>query len=141
MRNIVINGVKSQDEGLVVRTGPSGMNIRAMKYWLCAETGVECGDDRDNFKLVIAEPLEAEEATSNRKNQISIFLEENGGPGVQHIGLHTNDIVRSVGETKKSCNDVEYYVTPESYYESVGFNRIFQFIWILYGSNHWLSYK
>jgi 4-hydroxyphenylpyruvate dioxygenase len=121
MKNIRIN--KEENSGLIVRTGKSGMNIRAMKYWLCAETGVESKEpinDHQNFKLVISEPLEDDPFNNeSAKNQISIFLDENNGPGVQHIGFHTDNIINSVRETKTNCNQVEYYVTPDSYYENV----------------------
>ena len=109
-------------DGLVVRTGSSGMNIKVLKYWLCAETGVHSSPDQQHstFNLVISEPLvtdeqeeETEEEDSKTKNQIDIFLEANGGPGVQHIGLHSSDICATVAESKAEC---DYFVAPDSYY-------------------------
>lgn len=130
MKNIRIN--KEENAGLIVRTGKSGMNIRAMKYWLCAETGVELKqpiNDHQNFKLVISEPLEDDPFNNeSAKNQISIFLDENNGPGVQHIGFHTDNIVNSVRETKNNCDQVKYYVTPDSYYDNVEIILKFSFL-------------
>ncbi len=52
-------------------------------------------------------------------NQISVFLKENNGPGVQHIGLYTPDILKSVEISKKQNQGVNYYVPPDSYYTEV----------------------
>ena len=61
--------------------------------WLCREQGVHSGhtDEARNFKLVLAEPL-ARAADSHVNN----FLRDHGGPGLQHIGLATADIARTV---------------------------------------------
>lgn len=84
-----------------------------------------------DFKFVISEPLDNDNVSDaelgsknsdeqkNGKNQISIFLEEHDGPGIQHIGLHTTDIVKSVQTSKLECNNVKYYQTPDSYYTNV----------------------
>lgn len=53
------------------------------------------------------------------KNQIAIFLDEHNGPGIQHIGLHTCNIVDSVRSSKDGCDSVSYYATPDSYYDNV----------------------
>ena len=120
--------------GLDVRTGSSGMNIKAIKYWLCAETGVQFESksslpesEVNSFKFVISEPLDDTEEISEiskdepkNKNQISIFLEEHNGPGIQHIGFHTPDIFESVRRSKENCNQIKYYATPDTYYQSVG---------------------
>jgi hypothetical protein len=129
MKYFRINGENDENGGLNVRTGSSGMNIKAIKYWLCAETGVEFdkphatpSSESNSFKFVISEPLEGDNDVTNRnsnKNQISIFLDEHNGPGIQHIGLHTPDIFKSVKASKENCNQIKYYVTPDSYYQSV----------------------
>merc|ERR1739844_788965 len=64
-----------------------------MSEWLCTEKGSQTNTqmgDR-NFKLVLAEPLE--EATDSHVNR---FLFLNPGPGIQHIGLCTDNIQQSV---------------------------------------------
>ena len=56
-----------------------------------------------------------EPAVSRRKSQIDENLEFYGGPGVQHIALATNDIIRTVDAMRAA--GVEFLVTPDSYYE------------------------
>lgn len=113
-----------ENNGLIIKTGKSGMNLKVINYWLCAEAGVEFKNDNEHidnsFKFVIAEPFKEDTVDSSsvekKKNQIAIFLEENEGPGIQHIGLFSNDIVRSVEDSKKNNLDIKYYETPEGYY-------------------------
>jgi 4-hydroxyphenylpyruvate dioxygenase len=64
------------------------------------------------FKLPINEPAEGK-----RKSQIEEYLEFNGGPGVQHIALATEDIVSTVGALKE--RGVRFLETPDTYYEDV----------------------
>ena len=56
-----------------------------------------------------------EPAISKRKSQIDEYLEFYGGPGVQHLALNTNDILRSVDHLQ--AMGVQFLVTPPSYYE------------------------
>src|SRR5256886_10998418 len=58
-----------------------------------------------------------EPAVGKKKSQIEEYLEFYGGPGVQHIALASNDIVRTV----ESLQDrgVRFLTTPETYYEDV----------------------
>ncbi|HSW37555.1 MAG TPA: 4-hydroxyphenylpyruvate dioxygenase [Candidatus Saccharimonadales bacterium] len=56
-----------------------------------------------------------EPAPARKKSQIDEYLEFYGGPGVQHIALATNDIVRSVGEM--TARGVQFLDTPDSYYD------------------------
>jgi 4-hydroxyphenylpyruvate dioxygenase len=62
------------------------------------------------IKFPINEPAEGK-----RKSQIQEYLEFYNGPGVQHIAILTEDIVKTVGILKK--NGVEFLSTPDSYYE------------------------
>jgi hypothetical protein len=113
---------REENNGLIVRTGDSGMNLKAIRYWLCAETGVEFKNHEEStdFKFVISEPLEEENnKKGTNRNQISIFLEEHEGPGIQHIGLHTPSIVESVQQSKRNNHQVKYYATPDVYYDTV----------------------
>ncbi len=59
-----------------------------------------------------------EPAVGKRKSQIDEYLEFYGGPGVQHIALATNDIVRAVREMR--ARGIEFLDTPDSYYEELG---------------------
>ena len=56
-----------------------------------------------------------EPAAGRQKSQIDEYLEFYGGPGVQHIALATNDIVRSVERMKAA--GVQFLETPDSYYD------------------------
>ncbi|WP_127529561.1 4-hydroxyphenylpyruvate dioxygenase [Paenibacillus kobensis] len=64
----------------------------------------------DKIKLTIIEP-----AAGEKKSQISEFLEYNKGPGVQHIALLTEDILRTVENLQKS--GTEFLYTPDMYYD------------------------
>jgi 4-hydroxyphenylpyruvate dioxygenase len=59
-----------------------------------------------------------EPAVGKKKSQIDEYLEFYGGPGVQHIALATNDIVRTVTEMRRA--GVEFLSTPDSYYDELG---------------------
>jgi len=62
------------------------------------------------IKFPINEPAEGK-----RKSQIQEYLEFYGGPGVQHIAILTEDIVKTVGILKEK--GVEFLNTPDSYYD------------------------
>jgi 4-hydroxyphenylpyruvate dioxygenase len=55
-----------------------------------------------------------EPAVAKRKSQIDEFLEFYRGPGVQHLALATNDILRTVDVMR--AEGVEFLDTPDSYY-------------------------
>ncbi|XP_069138960.1 hemolysin VllY-like [Argopecten irradians] len=82
------------DDGFVINTTDIGLRLKAMEYWHCAETGITTPSQSDGvntIKFVIAEAL-----PDQGPNQVATFLREHGGPGIQHIGLHTPDIVTTV---------------------------------------------
>ncbi|XP_030310734.1 4-hydroxyphenylpyruvate dioxygenase-like protein [Calypte anna] len=64
-------------------------------------------------KLVLAESL-SEDGT----NQVDTFLEQHGGPGIQHVGLHTTDIV----STTKALQQwgAQFFTPPATYYSHGG---------------------
>ena len=62
------------------------------------------------IKFPINEPAEGK-----RKSQIEEFLEFYNGPGVQHLAILTEDIVRTVSILRK--NGVEFLSTPSTYYD------------------------
>src|SRR3954470_5363753 len=66
-------------------------------------------DGEGKIKFPINEPAEGK-----RKSQIDEDLEHFGGPGVQHIALLSDDIVRTV-ETLQE-RGVNFLSTPETYY-------------------------
>lgn len=64
------------------------------------------------IKFPINEPAEG-----RRKSQIQEFLEFYKGPGVQHIALLTNDIVKTVSQLR--ANGVDFLHVPDTYYEEL----------------------
>jgi 4-hydroxyphenylpyruvate dioxygenase len=69
-------------------------------------------DGSGKIKFPINEPAEGK-----RKSQIEEYLEFNGGPGVQHIALQTEDIVGTVQALKE--RGVVFLDTPDAYYDDV----------------------
>ncbi|HWB66786.1 MAG TPA: 4-hydroxyphenylpyruvate dioxygenase [Mycobacteriales bacterium] len=70
-------------------------------------------DGHRKVKFPLNEP-----ALGKRKSQIDEYLEFYGGPGVQHIALETDDIVRAV--TGMRAAGVEFLTTPDTYYAELG---------------------
>ena len=66
----------------------------------------------DRIKFPINEP-----AGGKKKSQIDEYLEFYGGPGVQHMALATDDIVRTVSSLR--ARGVEFLSTPTSYYDAL----------------------
>jgi 4-hydroxyphenylpyruvate dioxygenase len=67
-------------------------------------------DGVGRVKLPINEP-----AKSRKKSQIDEYLEFYRGPGVQHMALQTDDILRTVAELRS--RDVQFLRIPDAYYE------------------------
>ncbi|NLR80752.1 4-hydroxyphenylpyruvate dioxygenase [Chitinophaga eiseniae] len=63
-------------------------------------------------KFPINEPAEGK-----KKSQIEEYLDFYGGPGVQHVAIATNDIVKTV--TELQARGVEFLTVPSSYYETL----------------------
>jgi 4-hydroxyphenylpyruvate dioxygenase len=66
--------------------------------------------NHDKVVLPINEP-----ADGRRKSQIEEYLDFYGAPGVQHIALHTPDIVQSVRAL--TARGVRFMDVPDEYYE------------------------
>jgi len=64
------------------------------------------------IKFPINEPAEGK-----KKSQIDEYLEFYDGPGVQHIAIATDDIIKTVRDLKS--RGVEFLRVPHTYYESV----------------------
>jgi 4-hydroxyphenylpyruvate dioxygenase len=67
-------------------------------------------DGDDKIKLPINEPAEGK-----KKSQIDEYLEYYRTPGVQHMALSTEDIVRTVTDMTKA--GIEFLRVPTTYYE------------------------
>jgi 4-hydroxyphenylpyruvate dioxygenase len=73
--------------------------------------------------IVVADPTEVIKMPINRpaaglrKSPIEEFVEYYSGPGIQHIAMYTDDIVKTVGLLQK--NGVEFLEAPSTYYEDL----------------------
>lgn len=67
---------------------------------------------RGRIKFPINEP-----ARSRRRGQIEEYLDFYNGPGVQHIAMATNDIIKTVSALRE--NDVSFLRVPQTYYDSL----------------------
>jgi len=64
------------------------------------------------IKFPINEPAEGK-----RKSQIDEYLQFHNGPGVQHIALRSDDIIKTVSRLKE--NGVTFLRVPKTYYDEV----------------------
>lgn len=69
-------------------------------------------DGHDRVKFPINEP-----AQGRRKSQIDEYLEAHRGPGVQHIALHSRNIIETVSLLKRQ--GIEFLRTPPEYYRDL----------------------
>jgi 4-hydroxyphenylpyruvate dioxygenase len=67
-------------------------------------------DGEGKIKFPINEPAEG-----RRKSQIAEYLDFNSGPGVQHVALQTEDVVRTVEALQE--RGIDFLRTPATYYE------------------------
>lgn len=58
-----------------------------------------------------------EPADGKKKSQIEEYLDFYQGPGVQHIAIETDNIIKTVGELRR--RGVEFLHVPDNYYEDV----------------------
>lgn len=59
-----------------------------------------------------------EPAKGLKRSQIDEYLDYYHGPGVQHIALHTSDIVETVGWLRQQ--GAEFLAAPKAYYDNLG---------------------
>ncbi|RAK03116.1 4-hydroxyphenylpyruvate dioxygenase [Larkinella arboricola] len=64
------------------------------------------------IKFPINEPAEGK-----KKSQVEEYLDFYGGPGIQHIAVETDDIVKTVTELKS--RNVEFLKVPDAYYDDL----------------------
>jgi 4-hydroxyphenylpyruvate dioxygenase len=64
------------------------------------------------IKFPINEP-----ADGKKKSQIEEYLDFYNGPGVQHIAIATDDIVKTVSELRR--RGMEFLYVPDNYYENI----------------------
>uniref|UniRef100_H3DQ24 4-hydroxyphenylpyruvate dioxygenase n=1 Tax=Tetraodon nigroviridis TaxID=99883 RepID=H3DQ24_TETNG len=113
-----IDSGEDVDEGFVINQEGIGLRLTAMEYWKCSKAGITLpllNKKEPDCKFVIAESLPEEETG---RNQVDIFLEKHRGPGIQHVGLYTKDIV-STAKTMAAAG-VQFFSPPFAYYTKVG---------------------
>lgn len=81
----------------------SGSGLRSIVMW----------DPVSHVKFATNEPLRPH----FRESQIAKFVEDNGGPGVQHVAFAVDDILWSVEELKR--RGVDFMGTPKAYYQAL----------------------
>ncbi|KAI8854055.1 Glyoxalase/Bleomycin resistance protein/Dihydroxybiphenyl dioxygenase [Chytridium lagenaria] len=69
-----------------------------------------------DYDEVVKMPIN-EPAPGKKKSQIQEYVEYNGGPGVQHIALHTEDIITAVSNL--TSRGVDFLSIPDTYYENL----------------------
>lgn len=67
-----------------------------------------------NYDETLKAPIN-EPADGKRKSQIKEYVEYNGGAGVQHIALNTNDIIQSIRNLR--ARGMNFLVIPDVYYD------------------------
>jgi 4-hydroxyphenylpyruvate dioxygenase len=81
----------------------SGSGLRSIVMW----------EPNSGVKFATNEPLRPH----FRDSQIAKFVDDNGGPGVQHIAFAVDDILWSVEELRR--RGVDFMETPKSYYQAL----------------------
>lgn len=84
-----------------MKKGPRGSGLKSIVMW----------DPESKIKLATNEPLRPFFFDS----QINVFVQQNGGPGVQHIALRVPAIIPVVDELTR--RGVQFLATPPTYYE------------------------
>jgi 4-hydroxyphenylpyruvate dioxygenase len=87
----------------VAKSRASGSGLRSIVMW----------DPESGVKFATNEPLKP----FYRDSQIAKFVDDNQGPGVQHIAFAVSDILFSVEELRRL--GVEFLATPKSYYNDL----------------------
>nr|XP_039260424.1 4-hydroxyphenylpyruvate dioxygenase-like protein [Styela clava] len=116
---LFINKNDEVNEGFKVEHGPMGMRLKAIHG--IDQFAPKCTGDFSSdmyiapVKFVFGEPL-----SSSTSDQISTFLEEHRGMGIQHIGLGTRNILEAVNHFKQL--GASFVAPPIEYYHDM--NRI-----------------
>lgn len=76
--------------------------------------------DHHAVKFTLVEPVTGvvSRHLQEESNQVTCFLHEHSGPGVQHVAFHTDDILSSVARLEKA--DVRFIAAPPEYYQHPG---------------------
>ncbi|NWX39989.1 HPDL protein, partial [Steatornis caripensis] len=104
-RRFLLNPREKPGEGYVLGGQGVGMLLLALQS--------AQGPPAHSCKLVLAESL-----SENSTNQVDTFLEQHGGAGIQHVGLHTTDIVATTRALQHG--GVRFFTPPATYYSHGG---------------------
>ncbi|KAM8816692.1 4-hydroxyphenylpyruvate dioxygenase [Rhynchonycteris naso] len=97
-------------------------NLQFHRFWSVDDTQVhtEFSSLRSivvtNYEESIKMPIN-EPAPGRKKSQIQEYLDYNGGAGVQHIALRTQDIITSIRHLKQ--RGMEFLSAPSTYYKQL----------------------
>lgn len=72
-------------------------------------------NSNESIKMTILEPGPVK--PGKKKSQVQEFNEFNAGPGIQHIALHTSDIISAVRTLRR--RGVDFLSVPDNYYETL----------------------
>jgi 4-hydroxyphenylpyruvate dioxygenase len=72
-------------------------------------------NENESIKMTILEPGPVK--AGKKKSQVQEFNEYNAGPGIQHIALHTRDIINCVRTLRD--RGLEFLKVPDNYYETL----------------------
>ncbi|NXJ73679.1 HPDL protein, partial [Trogon melanurus] len=104
-RRFFLNPQERPAEGYVLGGQGVGMLLLALQS--------AQGTPAHGCKLILAESL-----SKDGTNQVDTFLEHHGGAGIQHVGLHTTDIITTTRALQQQ--GVRFFTPPATYYRQGG---------------------
>ncbi|NWV01285.1 HPDL protein, partial [Upupa epops] len=104
-RRFFLNPQERLTEGYVLGGQGVGMLLLALQS--------SQGTPAHSCKLIFAESL-SEDGT----NQVDTFLEQHGGAGIQHVGLHTTNIIATTRALQQQ--GARFFTPPAAYYNQEG---------------------
>ncbi|KAM6156242.1 4-hydroxyphenylpyruvate dioxygenase [Rhynchocyon petersi] len=110
------------DQEMVSATEWYLKNLQFHRFWSVDDTQVHTeysslrsivvANYEESIKMPINEP-----APGKKKSQIQEFVDYNGGPGVQHIALKTEDIITAIRCLRE--RGMEFLAVPGTYYKQL----------------------
>ncbi|GFT22267.1 4-hydroxyphenylpyruvate dioxygenase [Nephila pilipes] len=92
-----------------------GLRLRAMKYYMCAETGLSYRTKENSpeaFMLVVVESLKGQTNCN-----VQAYLNDHQSEGIEHVALSTMSITETVSSLQK--RGVEFRKPPMAYYDEL----------------------
>ncbi|ODM94335.1 4-hydroxyphenylpyruvate dioxygenase-like protein [Orchesella cincta] len=137
MKRFITNRQDSELEGLVIGDDV-GLRLKVMQFWKCSESGListSSPTDDDAYDTLYrnweSEPLKiviAESLPNLTNTQIEGFIKDHGGPGIQHVGLHTSNMLETVEVMTK--NGVKFRHPPPTYYTEFTLSLFWHYIFV-----------